>query len=66
MQNLNKKDKLEFKRLRRHIGHNIACVKYGKGKQVANISIECEDCFEVLLSIDKPNEKHTIKNKTRR
>lgn len=43
-----------FKELKQHIGHNIACVGYGSspGKFV-NVAIECEDCNEVLLSFDK-------------
>lgn len=39
----------EKKELERHIGHEIVCVSYGDG---VNVSIECEDCNEVLLSID--------------
>lgn len=44
-------DNYEFEKLRRHIGHNIVCVCYGQG-DVANVSIECEDCGEVLYSVD--------------
>jgi len=35
--------------LKEHIGHKIVCVCYGK----QNVSIECEDCNEVILSYDK-------------
>ena len=36
--------------LAKHVGHNLACVGYG-GEKINNISIECEDCFEVIFSI---------------
>jgi hypothetical protein len=34
-----------------HVGHEIACVTYGDG---ANVAIECETCGTVLLDADKP------------
>lgn len=40
-------------KLEPHTGHNIACVGYGES-EIVNISIECEDCNEVLFSIDAP------------
>jgi hypothetical protein len=40
-----------FKELKRHLGHNIVCVSYGT--PIVNVSIECEDCNEVLLDYDK-------------
>ena len=40
-------------KLEPHTGHNIACVGYGES-EIMNISIECEDCNEVLFSIDAP------------
>lgn len=40
-------------KLEPHAGHNIACVGYGES-DIVNISIECEDCDEVLFSIDAP------------
>jgi hypothetical protein len=39
--------------LLRHAGHNIACVTYGEGE---NVALECEDCNEVLLDYDRPSE----------
>lgn len=50
-----------YTELKRHIGHNIACVGYAlQDKQSAerlseyqNVAIECEDCNEVLVSYDK-------------
>ncbi len=37
-----------------HTGHSIICVGYGED-EIVNISIECEDCSEVLFNIDAPN-----------
>lgn len=34
-----------------HDGHNVVVVAYADG---ANIAIECEDCYEVLLDYDRP------------
>lgn len=42
-----------FTDLKRHRGHKIAFVHYGTPTEVANISIECEDCGEVILSQDR-------------
>lgn len=36
-----------------HVGHSVTCVAYGQD-EVVNISIECEDCNEVLFDIDAP------------
>ena len=44
---------MNFNELKQHIGHKIVCVSYGKGKNIKNVSVECEDCFEVIISIDK-------------
>lgn len=41
----------DFKSLLAHVGHNIVCVTYGINETV-NVSIECEDCNEVLVSFD--------------
>ena len=38
-----------FEKLRGHVGHDVVVVMYGG----QNISIECEDCCEVLYSVDK-------------
>jgi len=40
-----------FKELKRHLGHKIVCACYGK--PIQNVSIECEDCNEVLFDYDK-------------
>jgi hypothetical protein len=39
-----------FEGLKEHIGHKIVCVSYGS--PIENVSIECEDCNEVLLDFD--------------
>lgn len=44
------------KKLRPHIGHNIACGCYGNADAPADICIECEDCGEVLVSAESYGE----------
>jgi len=44
-----------FNELRKHIGHNVVVVGYGKDELV-NVAIECEDCGEVLLDFDSLEE----------
>lgn len=39
-----------YNELKRHVGHDIVCVSYGDG---VNVAVECEDCNEVLLDYDK-------------
>ena len=34
-----------------HVGHHVVCVGYGQD-EIVNISIECEDCNEVLYDLD--------------
>lgn len=44
-----------YNELKRHIGHKIECVCYGQpGQEPENVSVECEECDEVLLSYDLP------------
>lgn len=33
-----------------HVGHEIECVTYGGG---ANVALECIDCNEVLIDFDE-------------
>ena len=41
--------------LRRHIGHSVVCVCYGRdGADPHNVALECEDCGEVLVSFNHP------------
>lgn len=42
-------------RLEDHVGHSIVCAGYGDDELV-NVSIECDDCHEVLFDIDAPSE----------
>lgn len=42
-------------KLKPHVGHAVICVGYGQD-EIVNISIECEDCNEVLFDIDAPTE----------
>lgn len=41
-------------KLLHHTGHSVVCVGYGSGDEVVNISIECEECNEVLFDINAP------------
>ena len=41
-------------KLSHHVGHAVVCVGYGDD-EIVNISIECEDCSEVLFDIDSPH-----------
>lgn len=40
-------------KLKDHIGHKIVLAGYGGESGIENISIECEDCCEVLYSADR-------------
>ena len=40
-----------YEEIKRHIGHKIECVSYGR--DIENVSIECADCNEVLIDYDK-------------
>lgn len=45
----------DYNSLRKHIGHSIVCVCYGKENQAPlNVALECEICDEVLLDFDAP------------
>ena len=41
----------DYRSLAYHIGHEIVCVSYGEG---INVAVECETCNVVILSYDKP------------
>lgn len=46
-----------YEDLRDHIGHHIEVVGYANPQtpeDVVNVSVECEDCSEVLLDYDEP------------
>lgn len=38
-----------------HVGLPVVCVGYG-GEEIVNISIECEECNEVLFDMDAPGQ----------
>lgn len=40
-----------YRELIAHKGHNIVCVTYAGGE---NVAIECEDCGLVLIDADRP------------
>lgn len=42
-----------YAQLKRHVGHNVVCVSYANGE---NVAIECEDCCEVLFDYDAEDE----------
>lgn len=49
---------MNYKELKKHIGHEITCVGYAQNDRIKkrnfqNIALECEDCNEVLISFDK-------------
>lgn len=37
-----------------HVGHKVKCAGYG-GEEIVTISIECEDCGDILFEISRPN-----------
>ncbi len=39
-----------------HVGHQVVCVGYGQG-EIANVSIECEDCHQVIFDLDAPKDE---------
>lgn len=41
-----------FEKLRPHIGHRVVCSCYGDPENPADICIECEDCWEILISAE--------------
>ena len=48
-----------FDTLKSHVGHRIACVEYrlaDEGGEVYDVSVECEDCNEVLVSYSADDE----------
>lgn len=38
-----------------HVGHQVVCAGYGQD-HIVNVSIECEDCSQVLYDLDAPEE----------
>ena len=47
-------------KLKGHVGHKVFCVGYGEdGEEIVNVSIECEDCNEVLFGLDIDDSEET-------
>lgn len=44
-------------KLKHHVGHSVVCVGYGHDDDIVNISVECEECNEVLFDISGPEEE---------
>ena len=47
-------DTFEFEHFKAHAGHKIELVLYGENR---NVSLECDDCRQVLYSVDNPEIK---------
>lgn len=39
-----------------HSGHSLSIYYYGKRGDPASVTIECDDCSEILMSIDSDEE----------
>lgn len=46
--------------LKPHVGHEVNCAGYG-GNEIVAISIECEDCGDVLYRIERPGTEDAQK-----
>jgi hypothetical protein len=44
---------MDYRKAIPHVGHHIAIVVYGN----ENIAVECNDCHEVVVDTDLPNEE---------
>lgn len=45
-------DNLLWDKLLQHRGHNVVIVLYGDANNPANVTLECEDCNEVILDAE--------------
>lgn len=45
-------DKILWDILKKHSGHKVSIVSYGNYDNPENISLECEDCGEVILDAE--------------
>lgn len=48
----NKYIEIPIQKAIKHIGHDITVATYGTEDQIVNVSIECEECNEVLGDLD--------------
>lgn len=46
--------------LRAHVGHRITCSVYTVAGTTMNVALECEDCYEVLLDFDRPDDAPSL------
>lgn len=55
---------MSFEDLELHVGHNLVSLKYQHpGKDFIEVTVECEDCYEVLYSEFKnKNENNKEEN----
>ena len=45
-----------YEKIIRHTGHKIVVARYGRDfYQTENITVECEECNEVLVDADNPD-----------
>ena len=44
---------MDYESLKAHLGHRVVVVSYGN-PDVWNVTMECENCNEVLLDYDNP------------
>jgi hypothetical protein len=51
----NKMSVCNFKEAKKHLGHQLICIGYGK--PIQNISFECLDCKEVIIDFEKEETK---------
>lgn len=45
-----------FEDLSRHVGHNVQVFMYGVLKNLRNVAVECQDCFEIIMDFDEVEE----------
>lgn len=41
----------KYNGIRGHVGHELMCVEYGEGE---NVAIQCETCGEILVEENRP------------
>lgn len=48
----NRYNTLLWNKLKKHRGHHVSIVSYGGWDDPKNISLECEDCNEIILDAE--------------
>ena len=46
----------DFESLLAHVGHEISVHTYENNGHIYNVAIGCEDCQEILLDFDNPED----------